>query len=1040
MLQKYDHKKIEKKWQDVWEKKKSWEVKEDDKTRKFYILDMFPYPSAEGLHVGHPEGYTASDIVARYLRMKGKNVLHPMGFDSFGLPAENYAIKTGAHPAKATEKNIKKMRQQIKSLGFSYDWSREVITSDPAYYKWTQWIFIQLFKHGLAYEADAPINWCPSCKTGLANEEVISGKCERCGHEVGKKQIKQWLVKITDERYIERLLNDLDRDEIEWPDSIKLLQKNWIGRSEGTDVNFEIDGHNETLTVFTTRPDTLFGATYMVLAPEHPWLKKITTKENKKEVEAYIKKAEKKSDLERTDLAKEKTGVFTGAYAINPVNDEKIPIWVADYILISYGTGAIMAVPAHDERDFEFAKKFKLPIKCVVVPAATADWGASNKQLMKKLSKEQQKVAAGEECYSGKGYSINSGQFNGLYTDQFKKKITVWLEKNKAGKQAVNYKLRDWLFSRQRYWGEPIPIVHCEECKKKYKQTFLVVHGIFGHAQENWLPWFKKELEQLGHEVIIPNLPNADKPKLNEWLAELKKVKSSLGDNVVIVAHSLGAPTVCKFIEQEKIKAKKLFLIAPTGNSQRVESLKKIGLDKSQIESIFTINKTQINWPKVNELVKHKFIYFSDNDPYIPLDVKNDYQELESEIKVFKNKGHFNTSAGVTEFPEIFEDIKPMPVGLVPVPESELPLELPKVKDYKPTGTGESPLAAIKDWINTKCPQCGGPAKRETNTMPQWAGSNWYWLRYCDPKNNKQLADPEKLKAWLPVDLYVGGAEHAVLHLLYARFIYKFLYDIGTVPKECGDEPFVKLKNQGIVLGEDGQKMSKSRGNVINPDDVIEQYGADTLRMYEMFMGPFEDMKPWSTKGIVGIKRFLDRVWLVINEHIRKNEGSLFKSKSSKLIHKTIKKVTEDIEAFKFNTAISTMMEWFNARDWGMKLNKDGKLEGEEFDLEAVKKFIIILSPFAPHLAEELWEKLGYKKSITFESWPKFDELKLIEKEIMFVVQVNGKLRDNIKAPVEAIKEEVKKLAMASPKVKKYVAGSPKKIIFIKGRLINFVV
>ncbi len=873
MPSRYNHKAIEKKWQRRWEREKLWEVTDKLSSRSFYVLDMFPYPSAEGLHVGHPEGYTASDIVARYKKMKGYTVLHPMGFDAFGLPAENYAIKTGTHPAVTTKKNITNMRQQIKSLGFAYDWSREVVTSDPEYYKWTQWIFVQLFKHGLAYEAEAPINWCPSCKTGLANEEVINGKCERCGSQVTKKQIKQWLVKITDQKYIERLLYDLDK--LDWPESIKQLQRNWIGRSEGAEVDFVIarseqserrgnleiapaclalassagrsssltPPRNDRIKVFTTRPDTLFGATYMVLSPEHPLVARCLPQvANRQEVEQYIEKAKVKSDLERTDLAKEKTGVeLKGITAINPVNNKEIPIWIADYVLSSYGTGAIMAVPAHDERDFEFAKKYQLPIIPVIKPDGIMP--------QTKLSGIASPAAFGHQqgdiesaCWTGDGEMINSGKYNGLDSAEFKKKITAWLEKKGLGKKAVNYKLRDWLFSRQRYWGEPIPIIHCGKC------------------------------------------------------------------------------------------------------------------------------------------------------------------------------------------------------GQVAVPEEDLPLELPEVENYRPTGTGQSPLAAITDWVNTKCPACGGPAKRETNTMPQWAGSNWYWLRYCDPNNDKELADKKKLKQWLPVDLYVGGAEHAVLHLLYARFIYKFLYDIGVVPKEVGDEPFTKLKNQGIILGEDGVKMSKSRGNVINPDEVVEKYGADTMRMYEMFMGPFEDSKPWDTKGIIGIKRFLDRVWSVVNEHIERDQQGLLKQEPSKAIYKAIKKVTEDIESFKFNTAISTMMEWFNDRDWGMKLNKQGKLEGESFDLEAIKKFLIVLSPFAPHLTEELWEQLGYKESIIKEKWPEYKPALIKEDEVTIVVQVNGKVRDNVVAPTEASEDEVKKLALASQKVQKHLKGDIKKIIFVKAKLINFVV
>ncbi|MCH7492437.1 leucine--tRNA ligase [Patescibacteria group bacterium] len=836
MAEKYNHRAIENKWQQRWAKEKSWETKDDDQAPNFYVLDMFPYPSAEGLHVGHPEGYTASDIMSRYLRMKGYQVLHPMGFDSFGLPAENYAIKTGTHPAESTAKNIENMRRQIKSLGFSYDWSREVVTSDPAYYKWTQWIFLQLFKKGLAYESYAPINWCPQDKTGLANEEVIDGKCERCGTTVIKKNIKQWLIKITDEKYIERLLNDLD--DLDWPDSVKQAQRNWIGRSEGTEIDFKIDGHQDKVSVFTTRADTLFGATYMVLAPEHPLVKKIISDDKHEEVQKYQELASAKSDLERTDLAKEKTGVFIGAYAINPANEKKIPIWVADYVLLTHGTGAIMAVPAHDERDQEFATRYKLPLVPVIQPprvmpktyppiGSAAAWGVQDTDIE-------------TDCWTGDGTMINSGQFNDASSEDARKEITALLVKQGKGRASINYKLRDWLFSRQRYWGEPIPIIHCQKC------------------------------------------------------------------------------------------------------------------------------------------------------------------------------------------------------GLVPVPEDELPVELPDIKKYEPTGTGESPLATIDDWVNTKCPKCDGKAKRETNTMPQWAGSNWYFLRYCDPHNDKQLADPEKLKKWMPVNLYIGGAEHTVLHLLYARFIYKFLFDIGAVPKEVGDEPFATLKNQGLIMGEDGVKMSKSRGNVINPDDVIKEYGADVLRMYEMFMGPFEDSKPWDTKGIIGIKRFLDRVWFFVNEMVTRDPNNLSATQPDEeiVIEKAIKKVGEDIELFRFNTAISELMKLMNV--W-MK-GEYGVSSWNGVEQKYIEKLLVILSPFAPHICEELWERLGHKKIIAYEQWPSYDEKLVVDEKVTIVVQVNGKLRDNITLLREANEKEVKELALASSKVKKYITSQPKKVIFVKGRLINFVV
>jgi len=804
---------IEKKWQDFWDKDKTYKCTEDPKfpkEKRFYCLDMFPYPSGAGLHVGHPEGYTASDILSRYKRMNGFNVLHPIGWDAFGLPAENYAIKTGTHPRVSTEQNIATFRRQIKSIGFSYDWDRELDTTDPDYYKWTQWIFLKLLEKGLAYEATVPINWCPSCKTGLANEEVADGKCDRCGTTVTRKDMKQWMLKIT--AYADRLLEDLDK--LDWPESIKLQQRNWIGKSTGAEVDFKIEGFKEVIRVFTTRPDTLFGATYMVLAPEHPLVLEITTDDRVDEVTEYIEKARQKSDLEREHLLKSKSGVFTGAYAINPVNDQKIPIWISDYVLLTYGTGAIMAVPAHDERDFEFATKFKLPIIQVVSKDGPS------------TSSGQGKPHELKEAHVEDGIAINSGPYNGLKTAEFKEKITADLEKKRSGKKTVNYKLRDWVFSRQRYWGEPIPVVHCGKC------------------------------------------------------------------------------------------------------------------------------------------------------------------------------------------------------GVVAVPEIELPLKLPEVKKFEPSGTGESPLANVKEWVNTKCPKCGGPAKRETNTMPQWAGSNWYFLRYLDPRNRKALADKEKIKYWMPVKHYIGGAEHAVLHLLYSRFWYKFLYDIGVVQN---DEPFHKLTNQGLILAVDGQKMSKSLGNVINPDDVIKEHGADAFRMYEMFMGPLEMAKPWSTQGILGIRRFLDKVWHLYN---KKNENKGTPKNIDSLLHKTLKKVGEDIENLRFNTAISAMM---------ILMNECGPMD---FLPKAFAgDFLLMLAPFAPHIAEELWEKIGEKPSIHRQSWPKYDPKRVVEEEITVVVQVDGKLRDTLTVAAGEKEEKVKQLAMASDKVKKFMEGKQvAKTIYVPGKLINIVI
>lgn len=804
---KYDHLAIELKWQKKWEDAKLYKCIEDakfPKDKRFYCLDMFPYPSGAGLHVGHPEGYTASDILCRYKRMNGFNVLHPMGWDAFGLPAENYAIKTGTHPAISTQKNIDNFRKQIKALGFSYDWDREVDTTDPDYFKWTQWIFIQLYKKGLAYEADMPINWCESCKTGLANEEVKDGKCDRCGGTVIKKNLRQWLLKIT--AYAERLLEDLEL--LDWPEPIKLMQRNWIGKSIGAEVDFQIDGQTDKkLRIFTTRPDTLFGATFMVLAPEHPFVEELATEENLEAVEEYIEKTRQKSDLERAHLSKSKTGVFTGAYAINPVNNVKVPIWIADYVLISYGTGAIMAVPAHDERDFEFATQFNIPII----------------QVVSKDSKTQEI----KEALIEDGFAVNSGTYSGMKTEEFKLKIVADLEAKGVGKQSINYKLRDWVFSRQRYWGEPIPVIHCDKC------------------------------------------------------------------------------------------------------------------------------------------------------------------------------------------------------GKLTVPESELPLKLPDVKKYEPTGTGESPLSNIAEWVNTKCPQCGGPAKRETNTMPQWAGSSWYYLRYIDPKNNNALAEKPKIDYWLPVDHYIGGAEHAVLHLLYARFWHKVLYDIGVV--SC-KEPFQRLTNQGLILAEDGRKMSKSLGNVINPDDVIRDFGADSLRLYEMFMGPLDMVKPWSTTGTIGIRKFLDKVWRLFEQ--KQLDESAPAVEVLKVLHQTIKKVGNDINNLSFNTAISQMMIFTNAMQDQQTLNK-----------QVMSEFVKVLAPFAPHLAEELWERLGNKTSVHLEQWPQYEEKYLVENTVTIVFSINGKPRDTVQVAKDTAKEVLEKMAQENEKVKRNLEGKKVvKTIFVPNKMVNIVV
>ena len=799
----YDYAQIEKKWQDIWDEKQTFAAKDDYSLPKFYGLVEFPYPSGQGLHVGHPRSYTAIDIVCRKKRLEGYNVLYPMGWDAFGLPTENFAIKNHVHPAEVTKKNIANFKRQLKSLGFSFDWSREINTTDPAYYKWTQWIFLQLYKKGLAYKKKMSVNWCTSCKCVLANEEVVNGHCERCGSEVIHKEKSQWMLKITD--YAEKLLEGLD--EVDFIDRVKTQQRNWIGRSYGTQVKFSTN-IGDTFEVFTTRADTLFGVTYMVMSPEHPlinkWADKIT---NMDEVTAYKQEAAKKSDFERTELAKDKTGVkISGVTAINPVNGKEVPIFIADYVLISYGTGAIMAVPAHDTRDWEFAKKFGLPIIEVVAGG------------------EDVQAAPYTECATGK--LVNSGFLDGMSVEDAKKAIQEWLTERNLGERKTNYKLRDWVFSRQRYWGEPIPIVHCDKC------------------------------------------------------------------------------------------------------------------------------------------------------------------------------------------------------GYVPVPESELPLVLPNVDSYEPTDNGESPLAKMTDWVNTTCPHCGGPAHRETDTMPQWAGSSWYFLRYCDPHNDKELASPEALKYWTPVDWYNGGMEHTTLHLLYSRFWHKFLYDIGVVPSP---EPYAKRTSHGMILGENGEKMSKSRGNVVNPDEIVRDYGADTMRVYEMFIGDFEKAAPWSQSSIKGSKRFLDKVWALSD---KLTEGDSYRTELESAFHRTIKKVTEDIEGLKMNTAIAALMSLLN------DIQGTGSINRAEF-----KTYLILLNPFAPHMTEESWQQAGFEGMLNEAEWPKYDEAKCADSTVEIAVQVNGKIKARISVAADISAPDAIAAAKADGAVTTAIEDkSIIKELYVPKKLVNIVV
>ena len=803
MAERYDHDQVELKWQKIWEDAHCFEAKDDYSMPKFYPLIEFPYPSGHGLHVGHPRSNTALDIIARKRRMEGYNVLYPIGWDAFGLPTENYAIKTGIHPAKVTHDNIEHFRAQLKRLGFSFDWSREINTTDPSYYKWTQWIFLKFFEKGLAYKAEIPINFCTSCKVGLANEEVVDGVCERCGGVVVQKVRSQWMLKITE--YAQRLIDDLD--DLDYIERVKIQQKNWIGRSEGAEVIFPIEGYPEGLKIYTTRCDTLFGATYMVVSPEHPIIDAMKDSiENMGEVREYQKAAARKSDLERAELNKEKTGVMLkGLKATNPVTGKLIPVWISDYVLMGYGTGAIMAVPAHDERDWEFAKKFNMPIIEVVA-------GGRNVQ---------------EECYSDveSGIMVNSGFLNGLTVKEAIPTMIKWLEEKGIGEKKVNYKLRDWVFTRQRYWGEPIPLVHCDKC------------------------------------------------------------------------------------------------------------------------------------------------------------------------------------------------------GWVPLPYSELPLKLPEIEDFEPTDDGSSALARATDWIKTTCPRCGGPANRETDTMPNWAGSSWYFIRYCDPHNDKELASREALEYWMPVDWYNGGMEHTTLHLLYSRFWYKFLYDIGVVPTK---EPYKKRTSHGMILGENGEKMSKSRGNVVNPDDIVEEMGADAFRLYEMFMGAFDQPIPWSTQGARGCRRFLDRIWRMQD---MLNDFDGIRPEMKALVHGTIKKVSEDYEAMKYNTAIAAMMTMVN------ELYNSGSVSKEEFHI-----LLTLLNPVAPHMTEELNQRLGYEQPLYCTPWPKWDESALVKNTIEYGVQVNGKIRARIELPIDMPKEEVEAAAKAHKDVVSFLEGKTVRKVIVVKNIVNIVV
>lgn len=935
--EKYLPNEIEKRAQEFWEKLGLYQASDEkiDPEKDLYVLDMFPYPSGEGLHVGHVEGYTATDIYSRYKRMNGFNVLHPMGWDAFGLPAENTAIKLKTHPSKLVEKNVARFKAQLKKMGFSYDWSREINTTDPEYYKWTQWIFLKLFHLGLAYEAVMPINWCPSCKTGLANEEVVGGKCERCGTDVEKKNLRQWVLRIT--KYADRLLQGLD--DLDWPEGIKELQRNWIGKKEGINITYKIKDTEETVTCFTTRPDTNFGATFVVISPEHSFAQKIAA--INKEAEKYVKDSLQKSDIDRIAEGRKKTGVFTGFYAINDLTKREMPIWISDFVLGGFGTGAVVGVPGHDKRDFEFAKEYNIPVIRVVV-AGDGD---------------ESEISKTEQVQEEEGKMINSEFLNGLDIHTATEKIMDYMEQKGMGKRVISYKLRDWLFSRQRYWGEPIPVVHCDKCAEARIKASL-------NFRENSI-W---DRIVAGEKTVETRALNPEEPE-----------------------RYFG-----KIVEGDLIKF-----------SNKIT-------DESRLFRV----KRAYKFKTIDEFFEKKYLHektfgraFSKVE-----DLESVYQQL---APVYLEKIKKN---GLVAW-----EIEPASLAtVVPVPEDQLPVLLPEVENYEPTGTGESPLANIEEWVNTACPKCGGPAKRETNTMPQWAGSCWYFLRFADPKDKTLGWDWNKIEKWLPVNLYVGGAEHAVLHLLYARFWMKALYDGGYLPFE---EPFFALRNQGTILGPDGQKMSKSRGNVINPDDIVDKFGADALRIFEMFLGPFEQNKPWDDKAINGVSRFLYRIW-----KIGKNLNEKSSEEVEKSLNKLIKKVGDDIEGLKFNTAISSMMEFVNLAE------KQGICEND------FKKLVLILAPFAPHLSEYLWQDFDSNpfsngESVTTQMWPQYDEALVNEAKVSIVIQVNGKVRATLLIPKDVDDKEVQKKAQENEVVKKWLDGKKiNKVIFVKNRLINFVI
>ncbi len=1010
-MKKYDPKTIEPKWQQTWADTKLYAAITGDTTRaKYYMLTEFPYPSGAGLHAGHTREYTLGDVMARHKRMQGYNVLYPMGYDAFGLPTENFAIKHKIRPQDATAQNVAVFRQQFDSLGLSIDWDREVNTTHPDYYRWTQWLFLKFFEEGLAYQAEMPINWCPFEKTGLSNEEVVDGKHERCGTPVEKKLIKQWMLKIT--AYADRLIEGLKT--VDYPSRIADQQVNWIGRSEGAEIDFAVGDHK--VTVYTTRPDTLAGATFLVLAPEHPVVDQITTDDQRQEVEAYVKQAQGESEIDRQNTDRTKTGVFTGAYSTNPITGAKVPVWIADYVLASYGTGAIMAVPAHDERDFAFAAAFDLPTSAVMAAPRT--------------------------------------------------------------------------------------------------KTALLLHGLEGHNQKAWYPWLKAQLESFGYNVIAPNMPNAEFPTLEEWLAALEPLANQLGPDSVIIAHSLGAPTAAQFILKHQLKIKHLLLVAPTFPDMPWGAYPKEYFSTNG-QNVHDITMVPVDWSKLASAAGRITVFASQNDPYIPYDLLKQHvaanlpkaqfttfpamqhfseggniNTLPAAIPVLVddcftgyapliNSGQFNGLEGAEAKQAIIKHLEakgsaktavkyklrdwifsrqhywgePIPIvhcehcGAVPVPEDQLPITLPDVEHYEPTATGESPLAAITDWVNTTCPKCDGPAKRETDTMPNWAGSSWYYLRYMDAGNNQAFASPEAMKYWGEVDLYLGGMEHTTLHLLYSRFWHQFFYDQGLVPTT---EPYAARRGQGIVLAADGRKMSKSIGNVVNPTDIIESYGADTLRLYILFMAPYDETTPWSEERLAGASRFVWRVWALAQELIeahaftramKPGPGDAFETEVDRATHKAIKKVHDELGGMRFNTAVSALMEYVNFLSGAKTKTRLLEPASAAVAWRALNTLVQLLAPITPHMSEELWQQLGWEGSVHVAGWPKYDPELIKDDVVVIVVQVNGKVRANFAISPDATEAELTEAALADPNVAKYLNdGKLVKTIVVPRKLVNFVV